>query len=190
MTDATRPRATRRPATRGRRIWQQMPLLVGLVLLWMLLWGELSWISLLSGVVVAVGVTRLFYLPPVVLSGRFNVFWAFVYVLGFARDVTIASVVVAAQAFRPGRLPSNAIIEIPLRSHSDFVMSLTAITISLVPGTLVLEIDRERAKLFLHVLAAGDRAGAEKARAAGLATEASIIRALGSRADLEKVRRR
>jgi multicomponent Na+:H+ antiporter subunit E len=179
-----------RPQTRRRRMWQQMPLLVGLVALWMLLWGELSWLSLFSGILLAIGVTRLFYLPPVVLSGRLNLFWAAVFALRFAGEVVVASVVVAGQAFRPGKLPSNAIIEVPLRSRSDFVMSLTAITISLIPGTLVLEIDRERALLFLHVLGAGDRRGAEKARRSALETEASIIRAIGSRADLKKVSRR
>ena len=77
----------------------------------------------------------------------------------------------------------------PLRTRSDFVLSVTAIVISLVPGTLVLEIDRERSLLFLHVLAAGDAAGVEKARRSALAIEASVIRAIGSRADLERVRR-
>ena len=171
------------------RVLAQLPLLVGLVLLWMLLWGEISWLSALSGLAVAIGVTRMFYLPPVELSGRFNILWFVVFVLRFARDLVVSSVLVAAQAFRPGRLPLNAIIEVPLRPRSDFVLSVTAIVISLVPGTLVLEIDRERSLLFLHVLAAGDAAGVEKARRSALAIEASVIRAIGSRADLERVRR-
>jgi len=175
--------------TSRRRIWRQMPLLVSLVVLWVLLWGEVSWLSAISGVLVALTVTRVFYLPPVQLSGRFNLGWALILVLKFGWQVLVASIVVARQAFRPGKLPPNAIIEVSLRTRSDLVMSLTAIVISLVPGTLVLEIDRERANLFLHVLAVGDAAGIEKARRSGLAIETSVIRTLGSRADLEKVRR-
>lgn len=171
-----------------RRIWRQMPLLITLVVLWMLLWGEISWMSGISGFIIAVTVTRVFYLPPVQLSGRFNIGWGIVLVLKFAWDVLLASVVVARQAFRPGKLPPSAILEVSLRSRSDLVMSLTAIIIALVPGTLVLEIDREGARLFLHVLAVGDVEGAEKARRAGLAVETAVIRALGSRADLAKVR--
>lgn len=172
----------------GKRVLQQVPLLVGLILLWMLLWGEISWLSGLSGLLVAVAVTRVFYLPPVELSGRFNILWFAVFVLKFAFDLVVSSVVVASQAFRPGKLPLNAIIEVPLRTRSDFVLSVTATAISLVPGTLLLEIDRERSLLFLHVLAAGDLAGVERARRSALAIEASVIRALGSRADLERVR--
>lgn len=170
------------------RIWQQMPLLVGLVLLWMLLWGEITWLSGISGALVALLVTRMFYLPPVELSGRFNLFWALVLALRFAGDVVVSSVSVAALAFRPGKLPPNAIIEVQLRTHSDFVMSIAAIVISLVPGTLVLEIDRHRALLFLHVLAAGDEKGIEKARRSALAIEAAVVRAIGSRADVERCR--
>lgn len=183
MSDVMKPRSRR------WRIWQQMPLLVGLVLLWMALWGEVSWISGLSGILVALGVTRVFYLPPVVLSGRFNLGWAIVLALRFVGEVVVSTVTVAAQVLSPRRLPPNAIIEVPLRSRSDFVMSITAIVITLVPGTLVLEIDRERALLFLHVLAARDAAGIEKARRAALANEAAVIRAIGSRGDVEKLRR-
>lgn len=186
MSDATESRLARK--TRKVRIWQQMPLLVGLVVLWMLLWGEITWISAISGALIAVLVTRIFYLPPVELSGRFNPFWALVLVLRFAGEVFVASIGVAALAFRPTKLPPNAIIEVQLRTHSDFVMSVAAIVISLVPGTLVLEIDRHRAILFLHVLAAGDSAGVEKARRQALSIEASVVRAIGSRSDLEKCR--
>jgi Multisubunit Na+/H+ antiporter, MnhE subunit len=171
------------------RFVQQLPLLVGLVLLWMLLWGDISWISVLSGILVAVLVTRVFYLPPVELTGRLNLFWAFIFAVRFAWDLVKSSVTVAALAFRPGRLPLNAIIEVPLRTRSDFVITLTAITISLVPGTLVLEIDRDRALLFLHVIAAGDERGVERARRSALSIETAIIRAVGSRADLKKVLR-
>ena len=178
-----------RPRTRPRRIVAQIPLLVGLVILWMLLWGEISLLSSLSGLLIAILVTRIFYLPPVELSGRVNILWSFVFLLRFAGQLVVSSVLVATQAFRPGKLPLNAIIQVPLRTESDFVMSLTAITISLVPGTLVLEIDRERALLFLHVIAAGDEAGIAKARRSALAIETAVIRAVGSRADLERLKR-
>jgi len=171
-----------------RRILQEVPLLVGLVLLWMLLWGEISWLSALSGVVIAVGVTRVFYLPPVELSGRVNLFWVVVFVLRFAWDVVVSSIVVAGHAFRPRRLPPNAIIEVQLRTKTDFVVSVTAIVLSLVPGTLVLEIDRERAVLFLHVLGAGDEAGVEHNRRAALGVERRVVRAIGSKADVERLR--
>lgn len=172
----------------GRRLLRQAPLLVSLVVLWMLLWGEITWLSAVSGLAVALGVTRLLYLPPVELGGRFNLFWFLVLALRFLSDIVVSSVLVAAEVLRPGRTPLNAIVQVPLRTRSDFVLSVTATIVSLVPGTLVLEIDRDRGQLFVHVLAARDAGGVETARRSVLATEASVIRAFGSRADLERVR--
>lgn len=186
--EGTAPRATAREVT--WRIRQQLPLLLALVVLWMALWGEISLFALFTGVLVAVGVTRVFYLPPVELSGRFNPFWFVVLMLSFVGQLAVASAIVSAQAFAPGRLPLNAIIEIPLRTRSDFVMTTTATLISLIPGTIVLEIDRDRARLFLHVLAARDRRGVERARASALAIEYAVVRAIGSRAELDALRRR
>jgi len=63
-----------------------------------------------------------------------------------------------------------------------------AIVLSLVPGTLVLEIDRQRSLLFLHILGAGDEATVERNRRSALSLERAVVRAIGSRADLERLR--
>lgn len=183
MTDETQP--TRTEVRRG--ILQRIPLLVALVLLWMALWGEITLLSGLSGLVVALVVTRLFYLPPVELSGRFNVGWFLMFLARLAGELVVASVVVAAQAFAPRRITTNAVIAVKLRTSSDFIMTMTATAASLVPGSIVVEIDRDTATLYLHVLGAADESAISKARAAVLTTERSLVRAIGSRDDLEKV---
>jgi hypothetical protein len=76
-TGFSTPRAARR-AEWGVRL-HELPLLVGLVLLWTMLWHEVSLLSVVSGIVVAVVVMRVFYLPPVELAGRFNVWYALLY---------------------------------------------------------------------------------------------------------------
>jgi multicomponent Na+:H+ antiporter subunit E len=181
---------TDHPVTRRAvrfRLLQQLPLLVTLVVLWMLLWGTVSWLSFASGVLVAVAATQFFYLPPVELSGRFNPFWLLVFLAHFGGELFLASFAVAARAFGPP-IRSNAIIEVDLRSHSDFVVTLTATAISLVPGSLVIEIDRDRAALFVHVLGARTQRDLDRARRTVLATEARLVRAVGSRDDLERCR--
>ena len=40
---------------------QQLPLLLALVVLWMLLWGSITPLTIVTGVVVALGVTRAFF---------------------------------------------------------------------------------------------------------------------------------
>lgn len=169
------------------RIWQQLPLTIVLIALWMLVWGELSILSFLTGLVVALVVPVVFYLPPVELSGRFNPWYAFVFLVTFAAEVAAGSVVVAASAFGP-KVRRNAVIEVPLRTDSDFILTLTAITVSLVPGSLILEIDRFNATLYVHLLNTRTHEDVEKARRNVLAQERRIVLAVGSRADVERIR--
>ena len=56
-------------------------------------------------------------------------------------------------------------IEVDLRTHSDFVLTVVAEMVSLVPGSLVVEARRSTHTLFLHVLDARDQAGVDDARA-------------------------
>jgi len=169
------------------RLWQQLPLLIALVALWALLWGEFSALSILSGLVVAIVVTLVFYLPPVELTGRFNPLWFLAFLGYFAVELAAGSVLVAAKAFAP-TIRRSAIIEVPLRTSSDVTITMTATVVSLIPGTLVLEIDRERAILFLHVLGTDTPDRIERARRSALRSEVWLVRAIGSRADLERIR--
>jgi len=168
---------------------QQLPLLIALVVLWMLLWATVSWLSALSGIVVAVVVTRFFYLPPVELSGRFNPFWLLVFLGHFLWDVVRGSFEVAWLSFRRQGVTSNAVIAVDLVTVSDFVTTLTAITLSLVPGSLVVEVDRERSILYLHVIGAETPEDVERVRQKGLSVERAIVRAVGSKDDVERTAR-
>ena len=170
------------------RLWQQLPLLVLLIPLWMLLWGELSWLSLLSGIVVAFFVSLVFYLPPVALSGRLNPFWAIVFFGWFLYEVVLGSVQVAWFAFRARGLRGNAIVEAPIKTQSDLVATLTSIVITLIPGSVVVEIDQDRSVMFLHVIDIVDEDGAEQLRAKVRSIERGLVRAIGSAEDLRAIR--
>jgi multicomponent Na+:H+ antiporter subunit E len=181
---------SRRPSQRQAvrwRLWQQLPLLVALVVLWMLLWGTISWLSVVSGVLVAVLVTRLFYLPPVELSGRFNLLWVLVFIGRFTVDLLVGSFSVAYQAFRPRGLRSNAIVAVNLATRSDFIMTLTGLAISLIPGSLVVEVDRGRSILYLHSINVESDADVDKARQQTLSVERGLVRALGSADDVRRM---
>lgn len=170
------------------RLWQQLPLLAVLVVLWMLLWGEVSPLSAGSGVVVAVVVTRVFYLPAVELSGRFNPLWFVVFLARFLLDLVVASFQVAFLAFGRG-IRRNAVVAADLETRSDFIMTLTAIVISLIPGSLVVEIDPARSILYLHAINVDDPDDAAALRARVRSVERRLVRALGSRDDVERMRR-
>ncbi|MDF1479243.1 Na+/H+ antiporter subunit E [Leifsonia sp. H3M29-4] len=182
----TAPPRTRREI--GWRIWQQVPLILGLVVLWMLLWGEFSWLALASGVLVAVLVTRAFYLPAVELSGRFNPFWFLVFLGRFGFDLAVASFQVAWIAVRPRPPGRNAVIAVDLVTRTDFMTTAVALAISLVPGSVVVDVDREASILYLHVLGVDDQTQVTAVRERVLGVERALVRALGSADDVRRVK--
>jgi multicomponent Na+:H+ antiporter subunit E len=101
-------------------------------------------------------------------------------VLKFLGDVVAASAQVAWVTLRLHRPPRNAVIEVDLRTDSDFVLTVVAEMVSLVPGSLVVEARRSTHTLFLHVLDAGDMAGVESMRTHVLALERRVVLALGA----------
>lgn len=176
--------------SRRRTIAHELALVGGLVLLWLMLWGSFTPLDVLAGLAVAILATRIFELPPVPLSGRFNAWYALRFLLRFLGEVVAGSVQVAALALDPRRVPTSAVVEVRLVTHSDLILTLVAVAISLVPGSLVLEVDRSRSTLFLHVLSVRDEAGIERARRRARDTERRILGALGSRAEYAKAQAR
>ncbi|WP_251455145.1 Na+/H+ antiporter subunit E [Microbacterium sp. Marseille-Q6648] len=172
-----------------RHVWRQLPFFVWLILLWMLLWGQLTWLALLTGIAAAVIVTRVFRLPPVELSGRLNLWYGLVFVVTFVGALVRGSLIVAWQVIDPRRYPGTAIVAIPLRVDDDLIMTHTAITASLIPGSFVVETDRDRRIVYLHVLGVDRREDAELHRRSVLGWEARIVRAVGSPEQLEIIRR-
>ncbi|WP_368498270.1 Na+/H+ antiporter subunit E [Herbiconiux sp. A18JL235] len=161
---------------------------LGLVLLWMLLWGEFTVINLLIGVLLALLVSITFYLPAVRLSGRLNLFWAAVMFGRLLVDIVVASLQITWVAINPRYRPSNAIIAVQLRSRSDLVMTFTGEAVSLVPGSIVLDLDRDEGILYLHSLNVTSADQIPKLKRDVLSTERRIILAGGSRDDLERLR--
>jgi multicomponent Na+:H+ antiporter subunit E len=77
-------------------------------------------------------------------------------------------------------------------------MTMTAVALSLIPGSVVLEVEREQSLLYLHVLGSVKKNSGtprdeqivtanEAVRTRVLGLERQIVRAFGSRADLKMV---
>jgi multicomponent Na+:H+ antiporter subunit E len=171
-----------------RSVWRQLPLLIALVALWVFLWDHVDALTIVTGVVLAIAVTRALYLPPVLLSGRFNPWRALLLGLRMMFDVVVASLQVAFFAIDPRWKPMNAIIAVQLLTRSDFVITLTAEAITVVPGTVVVDIDRERGLLYLHVLGTRTEADLERTHRSVLGTEERIVLAIGTREQAASVR--
>ncbi len=180
------------PQTRTRRFlataWRQLPFFVWLIALWMLLWGLVTVVAFVTGLVAAIIVTRVFRLPPVELSGRVNLFWGAVFVVEFLLALVRGSLTVAWQVLDWRRQPGAAIIAVRMRAADDLIMTHVAVTCSLIPGSLIVDADRDRRILYLHVIGVRDEDDVEKQRRSVLHWEERIVRAVGSRAQLDKIR--
>ncbi|RYB90623.1 Na+/H+ antiporter subunit E [Nocardioides glacieisoli] len=167
--------------TRHRAL--QPPMLVWLTVVWVVLWGQVSLVTITGGFVVACISSLVFPLPPLRLDVRIRLLPLSWLVARFVADVVTSSVQVAWVVLRPGRPLRNAVVEVKLRTPSDFVLTLVAEMTCLIPGSLVVEARRSTHTLFLHVLDVGDAAGVERFRQGVLDQEARVVKALGSRVD-------
>ena len=170
--------------TKRRTFVQQLVLIVFLVLLWVMLWDSVSLMHIITGVVLALVVTRVFYLPPVVLSGRFNIIHALRFGLWFLDSLIRASVEVAWFAFRPRAVGAGSVIACDLRTSSDLLMTLVADTASLIPGSIIIDSDRALGILYLHVLDCDSDEKIVSSKQQVYLIEKLLIRALGSHRDL------
>jgi multicomponent Na+:H+ antiporter subunit E len=174
----------RKEKSQVRLFLQQLPFLLWLTVLWMLLWGQLTWLALLTGLVCAIAVVRVFRLNPIQLSGRVNAWRGLIFIVTFLAAVVRGSIIVAAQVLNPRREPGAAIVAVQLRSDDDLIMTHTAVTSSLIPGSLIVEADRSRRILYLHAIGVHSAEDADDMRRTILGWEARIVRAVGSRAQL------
>lgn len=166
------------------QLWRQLPFFVWLIALWMLLWGQFTVVAFLTGLAVAVFVTRVFRLPPVELSGRVNPWWGFIFMVEFLGALVVGSLTVAWQVYDVRRQPGAAIIAVPLCVDNDLIMTHTAVTCSLIPGSLIVDADRDRRILYLHVIGVRNGEDLERQRASVLKWEQRIVKAVGSKAQV------
>ncbi|WP_414684104.1 Na+/H+ antiporter subunit E [Microbacterium sp.] len=170
------------------QVWRQLPFFLWLIALWMLLWGQITVVSFTTGLIAALFVTRVFRLPPVELSGRVNLWYGLVFVATFLAAVVRGALSVSWLVIDPRRQPGTAIIAVPMRTDDDLIMTHTGVTASLIPGSLVVEADRDRRILYLHVIGVRTKADVDAQRAGVQRWEERIVRAVGSRAQFEKLR--
>ncbi|WP_110181150.1 Na+/H+ antiporter subunit E [Nocardioides solisilvae] len=147
-----------------------------LTLVWLALWGAVTPMLVVSGVLVAVLACLAFPLPPVKLESRVRPWPLLILALRFALDVVRASLEVSAVVLRR-RPVRNAVVAVDLRSSSDFVMTGVAAMLSLVPGSIVVEARRSTHTLYLHVLDVPDAEAVERFRREALAVEDRFLAA-------------
>ncbi|MCB1931106.1 MAG: Na+/H+ antiporter subunit E [Candidatus Accumulibacter sp.] len=125
-------------------------------LLWAVITNAASLGLLVLGVVLAIVIpllTRHFWPNPPRLARP----WRALRFLGlFALDIITANWRVARQIIGPLHRLSPAFVEVPLDLRDPFIATLLASIVSLTPGTVSIDVDRQRWVLLVHALDAPD----------------------------------
>jgi multicomponent Na+:H+ antiporter subunit E len=156
-------------------------LVVWLTLVWVGLWGSVTAANVLGGLAVSlVLVLALRPAPggaPAVVSPvallRFG--------LRFFADLVVSSVQVVRLALQPRLALRQGIVSVQVPGASDTLLTVLADAISLTPGTLTVDVDPDRATLYVHVLDIGAGPDGVQDVRAGLRDQArAAVRAMGS----------
>lgn len=167
---------------------QEWPLLLLLLFVWGALWQDFSLGNMIFGAVIALVIVNLFPLPPVVLSGRINLWYCLKLFIWFMGQVVVASFHVAKLAIANGKTTHSAIIAVPLRTGSDLIVMTVGHVLTLIPGSFVIDVDRSSSTLYLHYIDIESPADVEKARAAIRDIERRLIMAIGSPDEYEAIK--
>ncbi|MEU7765862.1 Na+/H+ antiporter subunit E [Nocardia sp. NPDC049190] len=137
-------------------------ILVWLAVVYVALWGDLSVANLVAGLAVGALIMLALPLPRVPVSGRLNPLPLVELVVVSAYYALESSLQVAWFAVRPAQLPVSGVLRVYLSTRSDLVLVLCTDLLNLIPGTMVLEIDRERCVVYVHVFDVSSDAAVDK----------------------------
>ena len=154
-----------------------------LTIVWVMLWGNVSWINVISGAVLSALLLMLFPMPPVRFGIRVRPWATVVLFARFFLDMIAASVEVAYKACVPWERPAGQFVRVPLRGNNDLLCTLTAQMTSLVPGSIVIDIESDKAErtMLLHMFDVPEPADVERLRRRVQDQEDRVLKALSAR---------
>lgn len=164
-----------------RRRISRPGLVLWLTAVWVGLWGSVTVANVLGGLAVALVLLAVLPLPDVPSRGIVRPLAVLRFLGAFAVDLVRASVQVIVLVLRPRKELRQAVVAVEVVGASDQLLTLLGNAISLTPGTLTLEVDRERRILYVHLLQLDPhRDAVERVRQDILRVERRAIDAIGS----------
>jgi len=139
-----------------RRLIPRPALSITLLLLWGVLTNSASTGTLLVGVLFALGLPHIVapFWPDALRIRHPGV--ALGFAVRVAWDMLLANWAVARRVVGPLNKLSPAFVEVPLDLRDPFAATVLGSIVSLTPGTVSIDVDRERWVLHLHALDAPD----------------------------------
>ncbi|AVH21857.1 Na+/H+ antiporter subunit E [Nocardia cyriacigeorgica] len=140
----------------------RIAILCWLAAVWVALWGRLSVANVLAGLVVGALIMVTLPLPRVPVTGWVRPVPLIQLVAVSIYYALESSVQVAWFAIRPAPPPISGVLRVYFSFKSDLVLVLCTNLLNLIPGTMVLELDRERCVVYVHVMDVGSDKAVDK----------------------------
>ena len=122
-----------------------------LIAIWVALWGEVSLVNVLTGLFMAVALTVL-YPGSMHSPHRIKIIPAVSFFFYMLRSIITSSwAVILAVLFPTEERRHAEVIRVSLKSTSKLVSAVTANTISLTPGTVIIAVNLEGHFLDIHL---------------------------------------
>jgi multicomponent Na+:H+ antiporter subunit E len=125
--------------------------MVSLTALWLLMWGSWSWGTLFMGLAMAALVLLAFPMPRASTRVRLRPLAMIWLIVTFLANLFLSSFIVAAMALRPRGVSQGRVVAMRLHETDDFRRTVVAELTSLVPGTVVIDLD-DNGHLLIHII--------------------------------------
>ena len=136
--------------TRGNVL--RVAVLAWLATVWVALWGQISAANVLAGVLVGAVIMVVLPLPGIPVRGHFRILPLLQLAAVSIYYAIESSLQLAWFALRPGPPPVSGVLRVYFGFKSDLVLVLCTNLLNLIPGTMVLEINREQCVVYVHVI--------------------------------------
>lgn len=159
---------------------------LGITATWAVLWGDIGPVVICSGILLAWLIDIVFPLPPIFWQGKFNPVRFLLLIVHELWDLVISSVRMIALAFAPKIRLNSGIIRVDLHSDDDLYQVAVATLVSLVPGTVVVEVVRRPRRLYLHVVDMDPHDPVGQINALVMGIERRVLLAFGTKAQVQQ----
>lgn len=149
--------------------------------LWTMLWSSFNPVTLISGALLGWLIGVIFPLPPMFWMGRISIVGAAWLVIKLFWDLTKSSFMLMKYAFQRKVDLQAGIVRVDLITDNDLYQVGVASMISLVPGTVVVEVVRHPRRLYLHCVGLEDDDAADGIQEMTTGVEGRLVNAFGSK---------
>lgn len=177
--------------TPKRSDWRSRPRLVPMSVflmagVWVLLWGDFAPFGIISGIAIAWLIKAQFPMPPVYWPGRPHLLGSIRLLYGLIRDLVVSSWRLVRLTIDPRATLRPGIVKVEQFTDVDLYQVQVAEMISLVPGTVVVELVSSPRRLYLHVVDMDEEHDADSIREMATEIEHRVLQAFGSRDEMDR----